>query len=264
MKGTSEYHQRMIDERRLRDAQAATYESHLSPYHHRVEIGHYVKAIRPSRGDLVLDAGGGTGRVARAIATMDAHVVVADLSLQSLRTGRAKARKSSLEVAQVQCDLSALPFERHVFNAVVCAEVLEHVPERADRVAILASLIEATLPRGRIVVSVYGLNLKRRLLGQRTVVEGRNHDHYFSMGEFRSELEAAAVTARVKPARLKLYPILTLLHMGVGPRLGHIGEQLDAALSRLPASGHIVGSLLVGEITLPSDHTGGAPHLGSE
>lgn len=263
MKGTSEYQRRMIDEQSLRDAQAAGYESHLSPYHHRVEIGHYLKAIRPSPGDLVLDAGGGTGRVARAIAKMGARVVIADLSLQSLRMGGAESRKSGLEVAQVQCDLSALPFERHVFNAVVCSMVLEHVPERADRVAILASLMEAAAPGGRIVVSVYGLNLKRRLLGQRTVIHGRNYDHYFSIGEFRSEIEAAAARAQVKPSRLKLYPILTLLHMGVGPRLGHMGEQLDAALSRLPASGHVVGSLLVGEITLPYGYTVKTPHFGN-
>jgi ubiquinone/menaquinone biosynthesis C-methylase UbiE len=86
--------------------------------------------VAPSPGDRVLDAGAGTGAVARACAGHGARVVLADASAGMLR----EARGSGLD-HRVVAMLPWLPFTSESFDAVTSAFVMTHV-EDADAAAL--------------------------------------------------------------------------------------------------------------------------------
>jgi demethylmenaquinone methyltransferase/2-methoxy-6-polyprenyl-1,4-benzoquinol methylase len=71
--------------------------------------------------DMVLDAGGGTGRVAAALAPHVKKVVVSDLSSGML----AQADRKGLETVHSPVEL--LPFCDRAFNRVVMVDALHHV-----------------------------------------------------------------------------------------------------------------------------------------
>lgn len=241
-----DYRQRMADERALRDQEAERYERNIPEYQHDVEIAHYTRILQPAPGKLILDAGGGTGRVARAFAAKGARVVLADLSLESIRVAGMKAARAGLSFEGVQCDLSNLPFGARTFDAVVCAEVLEHIPDPNIRVAILHSLFVSLRPGGMAVISVYAYNLRRRARREREVVRGDYYAHYFTPAEIEHEIVEAAYASGGRVRSLHVVPIVNLRHRGLGERLGKLGPAVDRLITRIPMSGWASGTLLLG------------------
>jgi ubiquinone/menaquinone biosynthesis C-methylase UbiE len=105
-------------------------------------------------GDLVLDAGCGTGRHACQISkTLSAQVVGIDLNREDLRKtafilGSLEGDRSWMVL---QADVTNIPFKDNLFDLIICSEVLEHIPE--NRMA-AAELIRVLKPGKDIVVSV--------------------------------------------------------------------------------------------------------------
>jgi 2-polyprenyl-6-hydroxyphenyl methylase / 3-demethylubiquinone-9 3-methyltransferase len=111
----------------------------------RPRVDFYLKALGDLRGRLVLDAGCGGGLVARELAEAGATVVGIDRSLGSLGVAR---RAVSGAFAPVQGRLERLPFADGRFDAVVAADVLEHLP---DLPAAVAGLARVLAPGGSLV-----------------------------------------------------------------------------------------------------------------
>lgn len=93
---------------------------------------------------LVLDVGGGTGRVARRLSA--AQVVVVDPSRRLLSRARRK------RLAVVRADARFLPFRAGCVPAVVMVDALHHMPEH-ERV--LAETRRVLAPDGRLVVEEF-------------------------------------------------------------------------------------------------------------
>ncbi|HID85113.1 MAG TPA: methyltransferase domain-containing protein [Anaerolineales bacterium] len=91
----------------------------------------------------VLDAGGGTGRVAQFLRPARS-VVVADLSLAMLRLARQKPG-----VAPVAALAEALPFPSGTFDRVVMVDALHHLFDQQNA---LAELWRVLRPGGRLVI----------------------------------------------------------------------------------------------------------------
>jgi SAM-dependent methyltransferase len=109
-------------------------------------------------GDRVLDLGCGEGRHVIAAQTLQgADAVGVDLFLKDLQTARerhaefAAAHPSPGLFALVAGDAMRLPFPDHSFDAVICSEVLEHVPGWRGAITEIARVLR---PGGRLCVSV--------------------------------------------------------------------------------------------------------------
>ncbi len=110
---------------------------------HFVDQFHFRHVPDLTPGALVLDLGG--NRIAKRglfdIERYGLHVVYANLST---------AKKP-----HVQSDASALPFGEGRFDAVICSEVLEHVP---NPVAVPAEIYRVLRPHGIVLICVPFLN----------------------------------------------------------------------------------------------------------
>lgn len=99
-------------------------------------------ALLPSSGNNALDVGTRDGHLARLLAGRYGIVVALDI---------VRPRVEHPRVERVQGDLTALPFGDDRFDAVLCAEVLEHVsPELLQR----ACRELARVTRGSLVIGV--------------------------------------------------------------------------------------------------------------
>ena len=93
---------------------------------------------------LLLDAGGGTGRVSFAVRKLVSQVVVADLSFHMLRQA---GQKDGL--GPVNALTEALPFRDHTFDRIIMIDALHHVCDQGITARELWRLIK---PGGRIVI----------------------------------------------------------------------------------------------------------------
>jgi 2-polyprenyl-6-hydroxyphenyl methylase / 3-demethylubiquinone-9 3-methyltransferase len=101
-------------------------------------VGFYLRELGDLGGRLVLDAGCGGGLVARELAAAGAGVVGVDRSLGSLGVAR---RVVGAPFRPAQGRLERLPFAGGSFDAVVAADVLEHLPDLPAAVTELARVL---------------------------------------------------------------------------------------------------------------------------
>ncbi len=110
--------------------------------------------IKP--GSRILDAGCGTGRhLCEAFRSQGVDVVGIDLNWEDLRNARyilysLDSGGNCLRVIS-RADVTRLPFKEGVFDAVICSEVLEHIP---DNQSAIAELVRVLKPGKDLVVSV--------------------------------------------------------------------------------------------------------------
>jgi ubiquinone/menaquinone biosynthesis C-methylase UbiE len=104
--------------------------------------------LKPAPGELILDAGCGTGIFTSDILAAGSQVCGLDLSLPMLLRAKEKAGRSSFDV--VAGDILTLPFPGEIFDKVVSITALEFV---ADGRAAMNELFRVTRRGGCIVVA---------------------------------------------------------------------------------------------------------------
>jgi len=156
--------------------------------------------LRP--GELLLDLGAGGGRHAYGAFARGARVVALDRSeadakdcaafLTALIEERLIEEKQSGEAASMVGDALRLPFPDAAFDRVICAEVLEHVPD--DRTA-MAEIARVLRPGGTAAVTVprfWPELVCWALSDEYHLVEG-GHVRIYRLSELRRRLQAAGL-----------------------------------------------------------------------
>lgn len=113
-------------------------------------------------GARVLDVGCGGGLLAEALARAGAKVTAIDLAPGMIEVARLHAMEQRLEIDyRMVAAESVAAAEGGSFDVVTCMEMLEHVPDPAQMVATLATLVR---PGGAVFISTLNRNLKSFLL----------------------------------------------------------------------------------------------------
>lgn len=134
---------------------AAAYERYLVPGMFAPWADELVAAAAVSPGARVLDVGCGTGIVARraaARAGSDGTVVGLDPNDGMLAVAREAAAEQELSIDWRRGDAADIPFADGAFDAVVCQQVLQFLP---DPVSALREMRRVLRPDGRLAVAVW-------------------------------------------------------------------------------------------------------------
>ena len=111
-----------------------------------------VEAAGVRRGQRVLDVAAGTGNVAIRAAEAGADVVASDLTPENFEAGRHHAQERGVELAWVEADAEALPFEDDEFD-VVTSSFGAIFPPHHQRVA--DELVRVCKPGGTIAMTAF-------------------------------------------------------------------------------------------------------------
>ena len=106
--------------------------------------------LKPLQGLSVLDVGCGGGLVAEPLARLGARVTGIDPTPEAIATARGHAEAQGLAIDYRAARIEDLRAAGETFDAVVCLEVVEHVPDVGGFVRILGDLIR---PGGAAVLS---------------------------------------------------------------------------------------------------------------
>ena len=117
--------------------------------------------MRPLQGLSVLDVGCGGGLIAEPLARMGARVTGLDPAVENIEAARRHAAGQSLDIAYRAGRVEELLVEGLAFDAVVCLEVVEHVPDPSAFLAACAALVR---PGGCLLLSTLNRTLKAYLL----------------------------------------------------------------------------------------------------
>jgi len=119
------------------------------------------------KGDLVLEAGVGTGNLALLLKKQGARVIGLDFSQEALEIYRNKDPQAEIVLSNL---IYKLPFKNNFFDKIVSNNVLYNIP-REKRVDVLRELKRVLKPGGKIVISNIHKRYKPMIIYLSTIVK---------------------------------------------------------------------------------------------
>ncbi len=154
--------------------------------------------LRPRKGELILDAGSGTGILTREFIAKGAEVVGLDISFAMLR--RAAEKSAVLAGRGVAADMMHLPFRDCAFDKSISVTAIEFI---ADAGRAVAELFRVTTQGGIVVVAT--LNSLSPWADRRLEDARRDSESVFNRVFFRSPAELLALAPVAGIARTAVH-----------------------------------------------------------
>lgn len=124
-------------------------------------FGRKLPALKPLTGLRVLDIGCGGGLVSEPLSRLGATVTGIDPAADNVEAARTHAGISGLDIDYRAATAEEIAAGGEHFDAVLCLEVVEHVPDPAAFLRLAASLIR---PGGILIASTINRTMKAWLL----------------------------------------------------------------------------------------------------
>ena len=124
-------------------------------------FGRALPAMKPLAGLRVLDIGCGGGLVSEPLARLGANVTGIDPAADNIEAARTHAASQGLAIDYRAVTAETLRDEGATFDAVLCLEVVEHVPDPAAFMGLVAGLVR---PGGLLLASTINRTAKAYLL----------------------------------------------------------------------------------------------------
>lgn len=126
-------------------------------------------ALRPTKGDLILDVGCGVGTFAFHTAKAGADAIGIDFSQRAINIAKEIVSRYKIpgKVQFMKADATKLPFEDLSFNKIVSADFFEHIT-RIQKEKVISEMYRVLKPKGMMVIYTPNrLKLKSNILGER-------------------------------------------------------------------------------------------------
>jgi ubiquinone/menaquinone biosynthesis C-methylase UbiE len=228
-------------EMRTRDQDATRYQEFFTDFQSAVEFQAYSNALAGFPSERALDVGCGTGRNTDTISSKS--IVGIDLSRQELLLARERFGDS---VALLQASATHLPFRDGVFDKLLCAGVLQHIPGEDQRALVIQEMARVLTRPARLVLAAHSYSWIVSRMFEKERVEHELFWHRFTPRELEGLLGRY-----LAPCTVKVIGICHLPRWRVGNKLGKRGVWLDRLLSRVPGLKYLSGTILVAQVDRP-------------
>lgn len=157
----------------------------VGQYVREYEAALLVEFLEPRAGELILDAGCGTGIFTREI--LDAGAKVMGLDVSTSMVGVAEKRLKKFDFSGMCGDMCSLPFPDGCFDRTFSMTAIEFIPDAAKAIAELNRVVK---PGGRVVVTT--LN-KLSLWAEKRSKKAEKGHFLFQKCTFRSPEDMRAI-----------------------------------------------------------------------
>jgi ubiquinone/menaquinone biosynthesis C-methylase UbiE len=113
------------------------------------EVYTLLRLSHPTEGEIVLDAGCGSGAWGISLAKKGYVVVGADISKVQIKQAQEKAKSDNVNFMPILCDLERLPLRPQTFQLCICGYVLHHFRNLDD---ILSEISRILNPQGSVFI----------------------------------------------------------------------------------------------------------------
>jgi len=163
---------------------------------------------RNLKGEIILEAGSGSGRFTEQAAKTGALVISADYSNAVEANYKSNGNKDNVFI--VQADIYSLPFRKQLFDKLFCIGVIQHTP---DPYKAFMSLPQYLKNNGKLVIDVYKKTLSVYLAAK------------YYIRPFTKNMDADKLYRRTKKYVDFMWPIADFIR-----RIPKIGSKINWAL----------------------------------
>ncbi len=188
-----------------------------------------IKALKPKKGEKILDIGCGTGFYVKYLINKDCKVTGTDISKIYIN----QAKEYAAGAKYLVCDAANLPFDKNSFDKILMTEVIEHIPDPIDAIKEIKRVLK---PGGYAVITTPNkyspMNLAYKIKRKIRDYKFNEHLHEYTKTEFQDILSKYfEITDLIYSNYLIPYPFDNLFTQSKSEKLIEILARIEKHMS---------------------------------